>query len=68
MGGRGANSGNTIKTGKTYKTIYNGKQTEMTVTNIEKDGSITGKIKIEGLPETFRNMSKDIFNKRFKSR
>lgn len=66
MGGRGASSGNSIKVGKIYKTIYNGKQTEMIITNIEKNGSISGKIKIDGLPEVFRNMSRETFNKRFK--
>lgn len=66
MGGRGASSGNTIKAGKTYNTIYNGKKTSMTVTNIEKNGNVTGRINIEGLGETFRSMTREQFIKRFR--
>lgn len=66
MGGRGASSGIIIKIGKTYNTVYNGKKTSMEVTNIEKNGNVTGKINIQGLPETFRSMTKEQFIKRFK--
>ena len=51
--------------GKTYQTIFQGMKVSMKVTNIEEDGSVSGKLIAGNRRERFSNMSRDTFNKRF---
>lgn len=51
--------------GEIYETIYQGSKVSMRVTNIEKDGSVSGRVTMENGLERFVNMPRDVFSKRF---